>query len=98
LFFSANDGVTGVEEWKASVHIDPPEPEPTPTPAPTPTAPSNQFNPPNKGKNNLKKGTLTLQIDLPGAGVLACKQAGLEPPAARRAGQGPEDGQAEVHP
>ncbi len=38
--------------------------------------PPNDFNAPKKGKNNLKKGTLTLEVTLPGPGTLSAAQAG----------------------
>ncbi len=38
--------------------------------------PSNDFSAPGKGKANLKKGTLTLEITLPGSGTLAAAQQG----------------------
>ncbi len=46
-----------------------PDPDPVPVP-------SNEFDLPKTGKANTKKGKLTLDIDLPGAGVLEAEQAG----------------------
>jgi hypothetical protein len=47
----------------------------TPAPGGGGNQPSNLFNAPNGGKANLKKGTLKLKVELPGAGVLEADDA-----------------------
>jgi ELWxxDGT repeat protein len=54
-FFAADDGVHGVEPWRANAVATPP---------------SNAFTVPKKGKSNLKKGSLRLKLALPGPGKL----------------------------
>ncbi len=77
LFFSASDGVHGTELWAADLAGDPvvPPVDPPVDPPVNPNPVDNQFKLPKKGKVNLKKGTVTVKIKLPGPGKLAAKQA-----------------------
>ena len=77
LFFSASDGVHGTELWAADLAGDPvvPPVDPPVDPPVNPDPVDNQFKLPKKGKVNLKKGTVTVKIKLPGPGKLAAKQA-----------------------
>lgn len=76
LFFSAGDDAHGTELWKGDLEAVPVGPGhgPGPGPGPDVVPVSNAFSLP-KGKVNLKKGTVTVRIKLPGPGTIAAKQA-----------------------
>ena len=68
LLFAANDGVHGGELWRVGPS--------TPTP---PAAPTNAFTLPRKGTADTRKGTLSIDVPLPGPGALRLGPSGKAP-------------------